>query len=194
MKTLKLMTLGIMMLFASNSMNAQVSISVNLGLQPSWGPVGYSAVNYYYLPDVQAYYDIRATQFIFLSNGAWVRSNYLPRQYRNYDLNSGYKVVLNNYHGSRPYTNYRYDKVKYYQGYKGRPQQSIGYKNGNKNHGYYNNGKGNNGNNGNYNNGNGNGNNGNHENHDNGNHDNGNGNGNNGNGNGNNGKGNKHGH
>jgi hypothetical protein len=115
----------------------------------------------------------------------------LPRQYRNYDLNSGYKVVLNDYHGSRPYTNYRYDKVKYYQGYKGKPQQSIGYKNGNKNHGYYNNGNGNNGN----------GNNGYHENHDNGNHDNGNhdngnhDNGNHGNnGNGNNGKGNKHGH
>ncbi|SHG51869.1 hypothetical protein SAMN05443549_104307 [Flavobacterium fluvii] len=181
MKTLKLMTLGIMMFFASNSMNAQVSINVNLGLQPSWGPVGYSSVNYYYLPDVQAYYDIRATQFIFLSNGAWIRSSYLPRQYRNYDLNRGYKVVLNDYHGSRPYTNYRYDKVKYYKGYKGRPQQSIGYKNGNKNHGYRNDND-NHGNNGNYNNhgNNGNGNNGNHNNG-------------NGNGNGNHGKGNKHG-
>jgi hypothetical protein len=146
MKTLKMITLGMLLFFASNSINAQVSINVNLGLQPSWGPVGYSSVDYYYIPDVQAYYDVRATQFIFLSNGAWIRSSYLPRQYRNYDLNSGYKVVLNDYHGSRPYTNYRYDKVKYYKGYKGRPQQSLGNRNrGNDNHeNYKNNGNHNN--------------------------------------------------
>jgi hypothetical protein len=143
MKTLKLITLGIMMLFASNSMNAQISVNVNLGLQPSWGPAGYSSVNYYYLPDIQAYYDVRSTQFIYLNNGVWIRSSNLPRQYRNYDLDRGYKVVINNYHGSRPYTNYRYDRVKYYKGYKGSPQRSIGYRNGNKNHGYRNDNRGN---------------------------------------------------
>jgi hypothetical protein len=127
MKTLKLITLGIVMFFASSSMHSQVSISVNLGLQPSWGPVGYSSVNYYYLPDVQAYYDVRSTQFIYLSGGTWIRSSHLPRQYRNYDLDRGYKVVLNDYHGSRPYTNYRYDRVKYYKGYS-RPQESIGHR------------------------------------------------------------------
>jgi len=138
MKTLKFITLGIMMFFASNSISAQLSVNVNLGLQPSWGPVGYSSVNYYYLPDIQAYYDVRATQFIYLNNGVWIRSGYLPRQYRDYDLDRGYKVVINDYHGSRPYSNYRYDRVKYYKGYKGSPQRSIGYKNGNKNHAYNN--------------------------------------------------------
>lgn len=127
MKTLKIITLGIMMFFASNSMHSQVSISVNLGMQPSWGPVGYSSVNYYYLPDVQAYYDVRSTQFIFLSGGSWIRSSHLPRQYRNYDLDRGYKVVLNDYHGSRPYSQYKYHKQKYYKGYS-RPQQTIGYR------------------------------------------------------------------
>jgi hypothetical protein len=135
MKTLKMITLGIMMFFASSSINAQISVNVNLGLQPSWGPVGYSSVDYYYIPDVQSYYDVRTTQFIYLSNGAWIRSSRLPYQYRSYDLNRGYKVVLNDYHGSRPYDNYRNHKVKYYKGYKGRPQQSIGYRNrGNDNH------------------------------------------------------------
>lgn len=171
MKTLKLITLGIVMFFASSSMHSQVSISVNLGMQPSWGPVGYSSVNYYYLPDIQAYYDIRASQFIYISGGTWIRSRYLPRQYRNYDLDRGYKVVLNDYHGSRPYSNYRYDRVKYYRGYS-RPQESIGHRG--ENHG----------NNGNYNNR---GNNGNYENHGNNGHNNGGGNeghGNNGHGNG----------
>ncbi len=149
MKTIKLITLGIMMFFASNTMNGQVSVNVNLGLQPAWGPVGYSSVDYYYLPDIQAYYDVRATQFIFLNGGVWVRSGHLPRQYRNYDLNRGYKVVLNDYHGSRPYANYRSHKVKYYKGYKGKPQQSLGNRNHkNDNHGNYNNGNHGNGNHG----------------------------------------------
>lgn len=125
MKTLKLLALGII-LFASSAIHAQVSVSVNIGTAPSWGPVGYSDVNYYYLPDVEAYYDIRATQFIYFNGGRWTRSRYLPGQYRNYDLYNGYKVVLNDYHGSRPYMNYRNDRVKYYRGYQGRPQRNIG--------------------------------------------------------------------
>ncbi len=139
MKTLKMITLGMLLFFASNSINAQISVNVNIGAQPSWGPVGYSSVDYYYIPDVQSYYDVRATQFIYLNNGAWIRSSRLPAQYRGYDLNRGYKVVLNDYHGSRPYDNYRNHKVKYYKGYKGKPQQSLGYRNnGNGNHGNYN--------------------------------------------------------
>jgi len=146
MKTLKLMTLGMMLFFASISMNAQVSINVNLGTQPSWGPVGYSSVNYYYLPDVQSYYDVRTSQFIFLNGGVWIRSSRLPIQYRNYNLDRGYKVVLNDYHGSRPYTQFNYHKQKYYKGYS-KPQKTIGNRGNNANKGNnYN--RGNSGNNG----------------------------------------------
>lgn len=141
MKTLKIITLATLLLFASNAMQAQVSVNVNLGVQPSWGPVGYSSVDYYYIPDVQTYYDVRATQFIYLSGGKWIRSSRLPQQYRNYNLNTGYKVVLNDYHGTRPYTQYKYHKQKYYKGY-GKPQKTIGYKENNGNH----NNQGNNGN------------------------------------------------
>lgn len=155
MKTLKLIALGIV-LFITGSVTAQVSVNVNIGTPPSWGPSGYSNVDYYYLPDVQSYYDIRASQFIYFGSGNWVRSRYLPRQYRNYDLYSGYKVVLNDYHGRTPYTHYKRDKVKYYKGYRGQSQRSIGQRNdnhnnyskkGNGNHkgGNGNNGHGNNG-------------------------------------------------
>lgn len=130
MKTLKLIAAGIV-LFIATSSQAQVSVNVNIGSPPSWGPAGYSAVEYYYLPDVQAYYDIRASQFIYFGNGRWVRSRYLPRQYRNYDLYSGYKVVLNDYHGTRPYTYFKNHKAKYHKGYKGPQQRTIGQRNGN---------------------------------------------------------------
>ena len=141
MKKLKLIALGIF-LFVSSLTQAQVSVNVNLGAPPAWGPVGYSNVQYYYLPDVQAYYDIPASQFIFIKNGKWSRSRYLPGNYRNYNLYNGYKVVLNDYHGSRPYSNYNSHKVKYYKGYKGKPQKSIGknpnYKSNNGNANYSN--------------------------------------------------------
>lgn len=141
MKNLKLIAIAIVLFFASNSMQSQVSVNVNLGKQPSWGPVGYSAVNYYYIPDIQAYYDVRATQFIYLNGGTWIRSSRLPQQYRNYDLNRGYKVVLNDYHGTKPYSQYKYHKQKYYKGY-GKPQQSIGYKNNNHGNKSYNDNRG----------------------------------------------------
>ncbi|MFV7236922.1 hypothetical protein [Flavobacterium sp. ZB4R12] len=160
MKTLKLIAVGIILL-VSSAIQAQVSVNVNIGTPPSWGPVGYSNVDYYYLPDIEAYYDIRATQFIYFGGGRWIRSRYLPTQYRNYNLYNGYKVVLTDYHGSRPYSNFKNHKVKYYKGYHGKPQKSIGSNRSNnhkayKNNGNSGNGKGN-GNNGKGNNGHGNG-------------------------------------
>jgi hypothetical protein len=147
MKTIKFITLALF-LFASTTNHAQVSINVNFGTPPQWGPVGYSEVSYYYLPDVQSYYDIRAQQFIFLNNGVWIRSHNLPNRYRNYDLYSGYKVVLNDYHGTRPYGHYREHKVKYYKGYNKGHQENYrtASNHDNGNHGNGNNGNGNRGN------------------------------------------------
>ena len=126
MKTLKLIIAGIILLASANAMQAQVSVNVNIGTPPAWGPAGYSAVDYYYLPDVEAYYDLRATQFIYFGGGKWIRSRNLPQRYRNYNPYNGYKVVLNDYHGSRPYSNFKTHKSKYYKGYKCKPQKSIG--------------------------------------------------------------------
>lgn len=107
----------------ANATQAQVSINVNIGTPPAWGPSGYSEMEYYYLPDIEAYYDVRASQFIYFGGGRWVRTTYLPRQYRNYDLYGGYKVVLTDYHGRAPYTYFDRHRVKYYKGYHGAPQR-----------------------------------------------------------------------
>lgn len=133
MKALKLIALGII-LFVSSTIQAQISVNINIGSQPDWGPVGYSDVNFYYLPDVEAYYDIGAAQFIYINNGGWIRSRYLPGRYRNYDLYHGYKVVLNDYHGSTPYRNFNSHKVIYYKGYHGKPQKNIGRRYDNQNY------------------------------------------------------------
>jgi hypothetical protein len=126
MKNIPSILVGILFMTYSFTLQAQVSVNVNIGAGPAWGPSGYTAVNYYYLPDIEAYYDVRATEFIFLSNGGWIRSRNIPNQYRNYNLYNGYKVVLNDYRGTTPYINFKTHKTKYYKGYKGKPQKNIG--------------------------------------------------------------------
>lgn len=90
----------------ANQSNAQVNINLNIGPQPTWVPSGYQDVNYYYLPDVQAYYYVPQRQYVYKQRNVWVRSAYLPTRYRNYDLNRGRKVV---YRGNTPFG---YDRVK----------------------------------------------------------------------------------
>jgi hypothetical protein len=122
MKTIKIAIAGLFLLVASAT-QAQVSINVNIGTPPAWGPSGYAEMEYYYLPDIEAYYDVRASQFIYFGDGRWVRTTYLPRQYRNYDLYGGYKVVLNDYHGRTPYVYFDRHRTRYYKGYHGAPQR-----------------------------------------------------------------------
>jgi hypothetical protein len=82
---------------------AQVSVQVNIGSQPQWGPVGYDYVDYYYLPDIETYYYIPTRQFIYLEGDRWIFSANLPYRCRNYDLFGGYKVVIT---GRDPYRNH----------------------------------------------------------------------------------------
>lgn len=74
---------------------AYSQVSVNIGIQPIWGPVGYEHVDYYYLPDVDAYYDVPGHMYVYMDGGAWVHRASLPGRYANYDLYHGYKAVVN---------------------------------------------------------------------------------------------------
>ena len=128
MKTLKLAVIGTILLLAI-SVQSQVSVNVNI-TPPMWGPVGYTQVRYYYIPDVEAYYDIQTSMFIYYTGGTWIHRTYLPSRYKNYDLYHGYKVVMSDYHGNTPYTHYKQHKSKYGKGYHGQPQKTYGAKPG----------------------------------------------------------------
>jgi hypothetical protein len=132
MKNLKLILIGTLLVL-SGTAKAQVSVNVNIGSPPQWGPVGYTEVRYYYLPAVQAYYDVDAAMFIYYSRGKWVHRTYLPGRYRNYDLYNGYKVVMTDYRGNTPYTHFHDHKKKYYRGYRDGNQRTIGDRPGNGN-------------------------------------------------------------
>ena len=109
----------ILTLSAVSMSNAQVHVNVNIGAQPLWGPTGYDAVEYYYLPDLQMYYYVPSHQFVYQSNGRWLFVSNLPARYRSYDLYSGYKVVVNE---PKPYLHYDTHRAQYgkYKGWKGK--------------------------------------------------------------------------
>lgn len=129
MKTPKLLVI-VMALFLAGTLQAQVAVNVNIGAPPMWGPAGYSGVQYYYLPDVESYYDVPSSMFIYQSGGVWIHRSYLPTRYRHYDLYNGYKVVMTGYHGNTPYVYYKEHKLKYAKGYRGPAQKNIGVKSG----------------------------------------------------------------
>ena len=103
--------------------NSQIhfSVGVNIGSQPDWGPTGYDHAAYYYIPDIDGYYDVSAHQYIYLNNNVWVHRQYLPYRYRNYDLYHGYKVVINDRDPWMRHAVYR----ERYASYRGRRDQTI---------------------------------------------------------------------
>ena len=125
MKTLKIIVLG-MVLFLAGTAQAQISVHFNIGTPPAWGPEGYSDVRYYYLPDVQAYYDVESSMFIYFEGSRWIHRSYLPNRYRNYDLYNGYKVVMRDYHGNTPYTQFSEHRRLYSKGFHSEPQRTVG--------------------------------------------------------------------
>jgi hypothetical protein len=124
MKTFRLIITGALILLA---VYAQSQVAVN-----QWGPEGYVGVRYYYLPDVETYYDLESSTFIYMGTGGlWIRRTELPPEYKDYDLYAGYKVVLTGYTGDAPFEDFKTHKIKYAKGYRGKPQKTIGVKPGN---------------------------------------------------------------
>ena len=106
---------------AYKSADAQISLSINIGSQPEWGPVGYDHADYYYMPDIDTYYDVPAHQYVYLENNTWVRRASLPSRYSNYNVYNGYKVVVNEPNPWVHATTYR----TRYASYRGRTGQTV---------------------------------------------------------------------
>ncbi len=125
---MKKQMLGFVFLFsgltALNTASAQIKVNVNLGAQPTWGPVGYDRVDYYYLPDHDVYYNVPRKEFVYYKGKEWFFAPTLPASYGNVNLYNTYKVVVNE---SRPYLRNDVYKVKYakYKGWKGERQLII---------------------------------------------------------------------
>lgn len=104
-----------------SQVNAQIGVHVNIGVQPVWGPTGYDYAQFYYLPDIEAYYNVEAGTYTYFDRGAWVTMHNLPPRYASYDLYHGYKVVINE---PNPWFHHDRYRTQYAQ-FRGRHDQPI---------------------------------------------------------------------
>lgn len=99
----------------------KVGVQINIGAQPVWGPVGYETVQYYYIPEIEAYYSVPKHVFWYFDRGIWVKSTMLPPRYASFDLYRAYKVVINE---NRPWLRHDVYRVKY-ASFAGRHDQVV---------------------------------------------------------------------
>lgn len=100
-----------------------VNVHINLDRQPAWGPSGYSYASFYYLPEIDIYFDVESSLFYYLNGRRWVSSYYLPERYHRYDFYGLYKVVLNDY--QRPWRYNESHRKMYAKYYHNRTQTPI---------------------------------------------------------------------
>ena len=97
-----------------NEADAQVHVSINVDMQPAWGPSGYNYAEFYYIPEINVYYDVVNHRYYYQNGRRWVSGVYLPMAYSYYDFYSLYKVVIN---GVRSPWRHNKNHVRLYSGY-----------------------------------------------------------------------------
>ncbi|MDO7850302.1 hypothetical protein [Hymenobacter convexus] len=89
--------LGALALAAAPAARAQVNVNINTA-PPAWGPPVPQGTQFYYIPEIDGYYDLYAQQYIVFQNGQWVA---LPAL-NGYDPYAFHPVVLD-YRGRQPW-------------------------------------------------------------------------------------------
>jgi hypothetical protein len=74
---------------------------------PTWAPPYSQGVRYYYLPDIETYYDLSTGEFVYLNDGQWSYSQGLPSIYSGYDLGNCFTVALD-YNIYQPWMHHHY--------------------------------------------------------------------------------------
>lgn len=90
--------------------SAQINVSLNIGVQPQWGPVGYDYARYYYMPEMDMYYDVANRSYLYYNGRSWISNRNIPRQYGHVNLYRTYKVVVND---ENPWRNHRHYRDRY---------------------------------------------------------------------------------
>ena len=116
-----LTVLGMLVVVSPSMAQVRVGVNVNIGAQPMWGPAGYDYAEFYYMPDIDVYYNIPRQQFVYFDRGRWCFAGSLPRRYKHYNLYSGYKVVINE---PNPYLRGSYYR-DYYSRYRGWSDRQV---------------------------------------------------------------------
>ena len=77
------------MFFLLQSNDQRVAVNININSHPS-SDREYERhddyEDYYYYPEIENYFDVRSSVYIYFDHGNWVRSRYLPRYCSDYDV------------------------------------------------------------------------------------------------------------
>ncbi|TYZ08904.1 hypothetical protein FY528_11860 [Hymenobacter lutimineralis] len=107
MKTLLKSGLLLALALLLHGTRAQAQVHIDMSA-PYWGPSVGPDVQYYYIPEIDGYYDLYNELYLVFDPvyGAWVSSPYLPRAYAAYDPRFFHPVVIQ-YVGRRPWGYHR---------------------------------------------------------------------------------------
>uniref|UniRef100_UPI0040478CFE hypothetical protein n=1 Tax=Flavobacterium sp. TaxID=239 RepID=UPI0040478CFE len=115
----KLVFSAFILIFTLHSNAQRVSVNININSHPNHGHGHYedshhheNVVDYYYYPEIEVYFDVQSSMYIYYASNGWIKSRYLPRHCSNYNIQRGYRVVLD-YHGNRPYNDFHHHKKRY---------------------------------------------------------------------------------
>ena len=100
-KTALAALIGLLVLSNAPAARAQVRVGVQLGA-PGWGPQVGPNMQYYYLPELNAYYDLYNRAYLFFDGYNWVSSYALPPAYAGLDPYQFHPVPLP-YVGPQPW-------------------------------------------------------------------------------------------
>ncbi len=101
----------------------RIAVNVNIPVPVEQAPVyqqpavvdqtqaaDYGDSDYYYLPDVDAYYDVNAQCYYYYDGADWISAAYLPGDYRSYDWRSATHYEIR---APRPYLHADFYRTKY---------------------------------------------------------------------------------
>lgn len=111
--------INVLLIVLAAPLQAQIDFNVNIGSQPVWGPVGYDHVEYYYVPDLDVYYNVPQNRYYYYEKDRWIYGTALPSRYSKFNLYNHYKVVVNE---PAPWQKHKYYKEKYFS-FRGRHDQ-----------------------------------------------------------------------
>lgn len=87
------------MMMAFSGANAQ---NVAPKLKALTDPETNCELRYYYFPNLQAYFDTKTSDYIFMQNGVWTKAKEIPSGYRGYSLHNKICVLITDYDDDDP--------------------------------------------------------------------------------------------
>ena len=115
----KLVFSAFILIFTLQSNAQRVSVNININSRPNNEHGHYedshhyeNVVDYYYYPEIEVYFDVQSCMYIYFASNGWIKSRYLPRHCSSYNIQRGYRVVLD-YHGNSPYNDFHHHKKRY---------------------------------------------------------------------------------